>query len=63
MFVQSGIFDAGFAGIAVPGTYGGCGLRFEHQRAWAEEVKGYQVPEPLFVSIGILGMTLLDHRR
>ena len=59
--VQSTIFDAGFAGIAVPEAYGGCGLSLEHQRAWAEEVKGFQVPEPLFVSIGILGMTLLDH--
>jgi len=59
--VQSRIFDAGFAGIAVPARYGGCGLTLEHQKVWAEEVKGYQMPAPLFVSIGILGMTLLDH--
>ena len=59
--LQSRIFDAGFAGVAVPAIYGGCGLTLEHQKVWAEEVKGYQVPAPLFVSIGILGMTLLDH--
>jgi alkylation response protein AidB-like acyl-CoA dehydrogenase len=59
--VQAVIFDGGFAGIAVPTEYGGCGLTLEHQKAWADVVRGYQVPVPLFVSIGILGSTLLDH--
>jgi alkylation response protein AidB-like acyl-CoA dehydrogenase len=59
--LQATIFDAGFAGIAVPRQYGGAGLTLEHQRAWAEETEGYRVPLPLFVSLGMLGITLLDH--
>ncbi len=59
--LQATIFDAGFAGIAVPKEYGGAGLTLEHQKVWAEEVNGYVVPATLFVSIGMLGITLLDH--
>jgi alkylation response protein AidB-like acyl-CoA dehydrogenase len=59
--LQARIFDAGFAGIAVPAEYGGAGLTLEHQEAWAEEVRDREVPAPLFVSIGMLGITLLDH--
>jgi alkylation response protein AidB-like acyl-CoA dehydrogenase len=58
--LQATIFDAGFAGIAVPREYGGAGLTLAHQKVWAEEVSGYVVPAPLFVSIGMLGITLLD---
>jgi alkylation response protein AidB-like acyl-CoA dehydrogenase len=59
--LQAVIFDAGFAGIAVPTEYAGNGLSLAHQKVWAEEVEGYVVPVPLFVSIGMLGITLLDH--
>jgi alkylation response protein AidB-like acyl-CoA dehydrogenase len=59
--LQAAIFDSGFAGIAVPSQYGGAGLTLEHQKAWADEVRGFQVPENLYVSIGMLGITLLDH--
>jgi alkylation response protein AidB-like acyl-CoA dehydrogenase len=59
--LQAAIFDAGFAGIAVPRAYGGAGLSLVHQKVWAEEVEGFVVPSPLFVSIGMLGITLLDH--
>jgi alkylation response protein AidB-like acyl-CoA dehydrogenase len=59
--LQAVIFDAGFAGIGVPEAYGGAGLTLTHQKVWAEEVEGFVVPVPLFVSIGMLGMTLLDH--
>ncbi len=59
--MQATIFDAGFAGIAVPREYGGAGLTLEHQKIWAEELTGYVVPVPLFVSLGMLGITLLDH--
>jgi alkylation response protein AidB-like acyl-CoA dehydrogenase len=59
--LQATIFDAGFAGIAVPAVYGGAGLTLEHQKAWAEEVEGRVVPTPLFVSMGMLAITLLDH--
>jgi alkylation response protein AidB-like acyl-CoA dehydrogenase len=58
--LQAIIFDAGFAGIAVPQEYGGAGLTLAHQKVWAEEVTGYVVPTPLFVSMGMLGITLLD---
>lgn len=59
--LQAAIFDAGFAGIAVPEAYGGAGLTLEHQKVWAEEVDDRIVPTPLFVSIGMLAITLLDH--
>jgi alkylation response protein AidB-like acyl-CoA dehydrogenase len=59
--LQRQIFDAGFAGIAVPTEYGGAGLTLEHQKLWADEVKGYGVPSALFVSMGMLAITLLDH--
>jgi alkylation response protein AidB-like acyl-CoA dehydrogenase len=59
--VQAMIFDAGFAGIAVPTEYGGAGLTPQHQGVWADEVQGFVIPAVLFVSIGILGSTLLDH--
>jgi alkylation response protein AidB-like acyl-CoA dehydrogenase len=59
--LQAKIFDAGFAGIAVPREYGGAGLTLAHQKVWAEEVDGQVVPAGLFVSMGMLGITLLDH--
>src|SRR5438067_6935827 len=59
--LQAVIFEAGFAGIAVPAEYGGAGLTLAHQKVWAEEVEPYVVPTPLFVSMGMLGITLLDH--
>ncbi|HVA07100.1 MAG TPA: acyl-CoA dehydrogenase family protein [Acidimicrobiales bacterium] len=59
--LQATIFDAGLAGIAVPRAYGGAGLSLAHQEVWAEEVEGYVVPTPLFVSMGMLGITLLEH--
>lgn len=59
--LQAVIFDAGFAGIAVPREYGGAGLTLAHQKVWAEEVESYALPLPLYVSLGMLGITLLDH--
>jgi alkylation response protein AidB-like acyl-CoA dehydrogenase len=59
--LQATIFDAGLAGIAIPTEYGGAGLTHDHQKVWAEEVDDYVVPVPLYVSIGMLGITLLDH--
>jgi alkylation response protein AidB-like acyl-CoA dehydrogenase len=59
--LQATIFDAGFAGIAVPTEYGGAGLTLAHQKIWAEEVVGYVVPVALYVSMAMLGITLLDH--
>lgn len=59
--LQAVIFDSGFAGIALPSTYGGAGLTLAHQKVWAEEVEDRLVPVPLFVSVGMLGPTLVDH--
>ena len=58
--LQAKIFDAGFAGLAVPKAYGGAGLTLEHQRVWAEETQGYETPNYM-VSIGMMLPTLLDH--
>ena len=59
--LQAKIFDAGFAGLAVPKTYGGAGLTLDHQRVWAEEANGYETPGGYMVSIGMMLPTLLDH--
>jgi alkylation response protein AidB-like acyl-CoA dehydrogenase len=60
--LQALIFDAGFAGIAMPKEYGGCGLTFEHQKAFFDDAcAGRRVPVAYMVSIGMLGPTLNDH--
>ena len=40
--IQRRLFDAGFAGICVPVAYGGQGLSPAHQRAFNEELAGYE---------------------
>ncbi|WP_067682940.1 acyl-CoA dehydrogenase family protein [Nocardia miyunensis] len=42
--LQRRFFDAGFAGIAIPADYGGRGLTAAHQRAFNEELSGYEYP-------------------
>ena len=42
--LQRKFFDAGFAGICFPREYGGQGLSPEHQRAFNEELAGYEFP-------------------
>jgi alkylation response protein AidB-like acyl-CoA dehydrogenase len=42
--LQRRLFDAGFAGICVPTEYGGQGLTPEHQKAFNEELSGYEYP-------------------
>jgi len=59
--LQAKIFDAGFAGVAVPKAYGGMGLTLEHQRVWAEETRAYATPGNYMVSIGMMLPTVLDH--
>lgn len=59
--LQARVFDAGFAGIAIPTEYGGAGLSLEHQRVWAEELLGYESPSFFVVSIGMMLPTLLDY--
>ena len=47
--VQRRLFDGGFAGICVPSDYGGQGLTPAHQRAFNEELQGYEHPSRLQV--------------
>ena len=47
--VQRRLFDAGFAGICVPRDYGGQGLTPAHQRAFNEELAGFEHPSRLQV--------------
>jgi alkylation response protein AidB-like acyl-CoA dehydrogenase len=42
--LQRRLFDGGFAGICVPTEYGGQGLTPAHQRAFNEELAGYEYP-------------------
>jgi alkylation response protein AidB-like acyl-CoA dehydrogenase len=42
--IQRRLFDGGFAGICVPREYGGLGLSPVHQRAFNEELVGYEHP-------------------
>jgi alkylation response protein AidB-like acyl-CoA dehydrogenase len=42
--IQRALFDGGFAGICVPSEYGGQGLTPAHQRAFDEELVGYEHP-------------------
>jgi alkylation response protein AidB-like acyl-CoA dehydrogenase len=59
--LQAKIFDAGFAGVAIPKAYGGLGLTLEHQRVWAEATRDYETPGNYMVSIGMMLPTVLDH--
>ncbi|MEX5709826.1 acyl-CoA dehydrogenase family protein [Parafrankia sp. FMc6] len=42
--IQRMLFDAGLAGICFPREYGGQGLSPEHQRAFNEEITGFEYP-------------------
>jgi alkylation response protein AidB-like acyl-CoA dehydrogenase len=45
--MQRMLFDAGLAGICFPREYGGQGLTPDHQRAFNEEIVGYEYPTRL----------------
>jgi alkylation response protein AidB-like acyl-CoA dehydrogenase len=47
--LQRKLFDAGFAGITIDPAYGGQGLTAAHQRAFNEELTGYEYPARLQV--------------
>ena len=60
--LQRTLHDGGFAGIAFPAEYGGLGLTREHQLAFNEASRGYEMPILLNVpTFTILAATLLDH--
>lgn len=42
--LQRKLYDAGFAGIAIPVEYGGRGLTAAHQRVFTEEMAGFEYP-------------------
>jgi alkylation response protein AidB-like acyl-CoA dehydrogenase len=42
--IQRMLFDAGFAGICFPTEYGGQNLTHDHQRAFNEEIAGFEYP-------------------
>jgi alkylation response protein AidB-like acyl-CoA dehydrogenase len=47
--VQRMFFDAGYAGICIPVEYGGQGLSPAHQRAFNQELSGFEYPAHLQV--------------
>jgi alkylation response protein AidB-like acyl-CoA dehydrogenase len=55
------MFDAGFAGITIPPEYGGQGLTPAHQRAFNEELSGFEHPSHLMVpNVSPCAAVLLD---
>jgi alkylation response protein AidB-like acyl-CoA dehydrogenase len=59
--LQRRLWDGGFAGICFPAEYGGLGLTPEHQRAFTEESRPYDMPFHLNIpTLGILAPTLVD---
>lgn len=59
--LQRMFFDAGFAGICIPRDYGGQGLSPAHQRAFNEELDGFEYPARVQVpSISPCAAVLLD---
>jgi alkylation response protein AidB-like acyl-CoA dehydrogenase len=58
--LQEKLATGGYAGLLYPGEYGGQGLTREHQTVFDEESAGYEIPQLLAVTLGIIGPTLLD---
>ena len=59
--LQRILYDGGYAGLCFPKAYGGQGLSLAHQRAFDEEVEGYEMPLTLNVpTFGIIAATLVD---
>lgn len=59
--VQRVLYDGGFAGICFPREYGGLGLTPEHQRAFSEESRAYEMPLALNIpTLTICAATILD---
>src|SRR5258708_8273702 len=59
--LQARLHAGGFAGICYPGEYGGLGLTLAHQRAFNQEVAGYETPALLNTpTFTICAPTILD---
>lgn len=63
--LQRRMYEAGYLGISLPAEYGGQGLSRRHERVWAEESAGYEIPLPggvaSAVSLAIVLPTLMAH--
>jgi len=59
--LQARLFEGGFAGICYPTEYGGQGLSHDHQRAFNEEARPYELPTLLNLpSLAICLPTILE---
>lgn len=59
--LQRRLFEGGFAGLCYPSEYGGKGLTREHQAAFTEESRRYEMPLLFNVpTLAIVGPTILD---
>jgi alkylation response protein AidB-like acyl-CoA dehydrogenase len=62
--LQRKLFDAGWAGISYPETYGGRGLSEAHERVFSEETANYVTPDfgaVGLVTFGPIGRSMLAH--
>ncbi len=60
--LQRMLFDAGFAGICFPREYGGRGLSPAHQRAFSEELDGFEYPRRVQVpTLSPCAVVLLEY--
>jgi alkylation response protein AidB-like acyl-CoA dehydrogenase len=62
--LQRRLYEAGYAGITWPRGYGGQGLGSEYERAFAEEARGYRLPNFGIVggtTFGVCAVTMLAH--
>lgn len=56
--LQRHLYQAGWAGIEVPAEYGGQGLTPEHTAAFADEARGYLLPDFGILSLVTFGIAL-----
>jgi alkylation response protein AidB-like acyl-CoA dehydrogenase len=56
--LQRSLYEAGWAGIDVPAKYGGQGLTPEHAAAFADEARGYLLPDFGILSLVTFGIAL-----
>ena len=59
--IQAGLFDAGYAGIALPTEAGGQGLPGRFQQIFEQEAAGYEMPGVFGGTFGPVLGTLLNH--
>jgi alkylation response protein AidB-like acyl-CoA dehydrogenase len=50
---QRRLYEAGYAGIAIPVEYGGQGLSVAHEKVWQREASSYALPMPGGIAFGV----------